>query len=614
MRSIAVFVLFLGLWSSGTGIAAADPGGVDPLDMGAGSPSMREVTRAGADEPQCMGSAVGATPRDKTTAQELMAGRMTVPTFDAWTLPVDPTWGEDPFDNPYWEFQYHALRWVDPLRRVGLATNDQAMLNRYAELVRDWVENNPISAPPSAYSWNDMAVGVRSIALVCLSASLDVTPAWLNAAMQDHVNMLADPAEYRPRGNHGLHQNMGLLALGCHRDVDGWRRYAIRRADTMLRHAVDSEGVTDEGSIKYQGLNYRWWREMETRIELCGLQPSSLYVRVSRMPAFLAQATQPDGNLVAFGDTSAIDRAYLLPGTAAEYAATQGRTGRRPDRVFSIFRRGYAFSRTGWFDAQSARKQALASLRFGQARNSAVHGHEDGGNIGYFARGRQILWQPGVYGAGGGPPRRYVVSNESHNTVDIPETTYDRDAETRLKADRHTRTLDLVSVTNRVLKGVTWRRTMIHVKKPGFLVVDDRITQRSKRQVLQRWHFGSDRTVGVGRARAQTSGTGSDATVLWIGKKPRLSVVRGRKDPMLGWRSHAVHDFVPAPVVEASRTGRKVRMTAIIVPRGSNVRSSKVRLVDYKKKRGRLVAEVAIGRAVYRVAFTARNASVRRLR
>ena len=60
-----------------------------------------------------------------------------------------PRLTEDPYSDDNWVFQYHSLHWADPLRRVGLATDNQAMLDRYEAIIRDWVQDNPVDAPPS---------------------------------------------------------------------------------------------------------------------------------------------------------------------------------------------------------------------------------------------------------------------------------------------------------------------------------------------------------------------------------------------------------------------------------------------------------------------------------
>ena len=471
-----------------------------------------------------------------------MDGYLTLPTFGRWRLPQNPTWNEDPFSNSNWVFQYHTLRWADVLRREGVRTNSSAMLDRYLYLVRDWVANNPYLKAKSKFAWYDMTVGVRAITLVCASPLVEA--GWLESAKADHARALSDPGQYRTSGNHALHQNMGLLALGCTSDTQSWIDLALSRSRTLLNRSVDAQGGSDEGSMLYQAANYNWYRELQTRIELCGVTPDPLFARVSLMPDFYAHAIQPDGNVVAFGDTSALQRASLIPGTTAEYAATGGASGPRPSRTFANFKnRGFIFSRSGWFDTQSAAAQSLAAIRFGPSKAVTVHGQQDAGNLSYFALGKQILWQPGVWGGAGGAPRRYVLANESHNTVDVPAATYDINATSPLSVSRNTEQLDLVTIRSTVLKGVSWQRTMIHFKSPELLLVDDRVTQKAGHTVVQRWHLGRDRSTKVAAGRVGTSGSGSNANFLWVGSNPKLTVKRGQKSPLLGWRSETVNHF-----------------------------------------------------------------------
>jgi hypothetical protein len=622
-RALAVFLSAAALTTVGMSAASAEDGG-DPIDTTDLLRQPASTMRVGLDEPQCTGVSFVPSSTDQARADEIMSGYLTIPTFSRWKLPIDPnnptlaemkklTWAENPFANSNWVAQFQMVRWADPLRREGLRTGNEAMLTLYTEILKDWQTNNPPSNPRSRFSWQDMVVGVRAVGLVCASTVYDETPAWLTKAETVHATALSDPAQYRKVGNHALHQNIGLLALGCKTGKAAWRDYAVSRANTLLSTSIDEEGVSDEGSILYQELNHRWYREFEARLVACHLEPSPLFARLDLMPRLLAQATQPDGNAVAFGDTSAIQPARFVPGTESEYAATQGAVGTRPSALFSVFTRGYAFSRTGWFDTQTANQQSLASMRFGPAKVTAVHGHEDGGNLGYFALGRQILWQPGVYGGGGGAARAYVLGNTAHNIIDVPSVDYNQKATTPLSVKRSNEDIDLVSVSSSVYPGAIWKRTMIHAKKANFLLVDDLVSQSSKRKVVQRWHLGADRSVSAGSGRIGTSGTGSNAAILWVGTQPTLSVVRGRLDPMLGWRSETVNQFIKSPTVEATRTASTVRLTTLIVPRASNVASTQIRVLRWWDHDGVRTVDVRTGTGSYRIAFTRSSATVRQL-
>jgi hypothetical protein len=602
----------------------------DPLDVADAAAPMSAFTTAGVDDPQCMGAQFVPNQTDVAVAKKLLQGYVTIPTFKQWRIPVTSagkvdlvrlTWAENPYKNNNWVFNMNTLRWLDPLRRAAQdpeaeisADERDAMLDLYEDLIHDWVSNNPFSTPRSAYAWNDMAVGVRSIELVCASTVIDENAPdnlWLKKAIQAHAKSLMDPKQYRVVGNHALHQNMGLLALGCHTDTAAWKDLAVTRGTTLLKRSVDSQGVSDEGSILYQELNHRWYSELKKRLEICGIVPDPHFGNLDLMPNMLAQATQPDGTVVAWGDTSAKQRARNVPGTVAEYAATLGKTGPKPTTpLFSVFRRGYAYSRTGWFDTQGPNTQSLAAIRFGPGKTHSVHGHEDSGNISYFALGKQILWQPGVWGGAGGKPRGYVVSNQAHNTVDIPDGSYDPSADTRLSVTRTSTAADLVSIRSTSLRGAVWKRTMIHAKQANFLVVDDYVTQTKSRTVVQRWNFGSDRTVRTGQGRVVTSGSGSNSVTLWVGSTPKLSVVKGQSSPMLGWRSETVNTFIKTPVAQASIKGKTVRMTAIIVPRPGSMSVHDIRVIRSSTSGGKRIVYVGIGKKTYRLEFNSSFAQV----
>ena len=572
--------------------------------VGLATPTSAAPTQAPVrSDPQCTGQGYEDAGNDVARAEGLMAGRVTLSNFDTWQLPDDLSWTEDPYADNNWVFQLNSLHWADPLRRVGLATGNQAMLDRYEAIIRDWVEDNPVDAPRTRFAWYDMADGFRAIALVCLAAALPDEPRWLTEAIETHAEMLSDPTRYASNGNHGLYQNLGLLALGCSFDDATWRDLAVRRVTDLLALAVDEQGVTNEGSVEYQDSNRIWYLQLRERLDRCGLPRVPGLERVDLMPDFLTHATQPDGHPVAWGDTSA--------GSVVQRALPGIHDGPHPDRTFAVFKRGYAFSRSGWFDTQPGDRQSLASIRFGEPRALAIHGHRDSGAVSFFALGRQQLWQPGLWGGAGGSPRRYVISNRAHNVIDIAGAAYDDTVPTPLVAATGDASRDLVTVRSSSLSGATWQRTMVHAKEPGLLLVDDQVTQDVSRSVRQNWHLGADRPVTTtGCERADTWGPGANLTVLWAEACPQLSVAAGQTSPLLGWISPNVNEFVPATTLVARRTGRSARLTTILVPRPEGMAADQVKLLGSRTQGARRTVDVQVGAKVYEIAFTSTGASV----
>ena len=85
---------------------------------------------------------------------------------------------------------------------------------------------------------------------------------------------------------------------------------------------LDAQGVTNEQSTGYDNFNLGLWDEAEAGLAACRLSlPGWMSARIALMPDFLANATQPNGDLVQIGDTYVI-RPRNRPGTPLQYAYT----------------------------------------------------------------------------------------------------------------------------------------------------------------------------------------------------------------------------------------------------------------------------------------------------
>ncbi len=183
--------------------------------------------------------------------------------------------------------------------------------------------------------------------LVCIAGMVPRT-AWLDDAIALHGAVLADPGFYvrhrqprpepvaRPAGRRLLPRPHGLAG----------RRQSTHRP--FITRAIDTQGVSEEQATKYDRYDY-------DRFMLAARPPAGLRAagaeRAStgsqRIPDFLAQATRPDGHYETIGDSD--DRSWpAIGGTAEEYTASLGTRGTPPATTIAVFRRGYAFGRTGW--------------------------------------------------------------------------------------------------------------------------------------------------------------------------------------------------------------------------------------------------------------------------
>jgi hypothetical protein len=591
-----------------TAVIAAVTIGVSAAATAAHAATVPMQDRAAA---QCFGNGFDARADDATTATALMDGEVRLSPHAAARIPTDLTWREDPFKDVNWTFQLHTLRWADVLRREGVRTADQAMSTRHQDYLRDWLRDNPVNKPPSRSSWGDMQSGLRAVALACAMGTYGPLD-WIVDGLRLHGTVLSDPTFAPPRGNHALHVHSGLLVAGDVLGLPTWTSAARSRTTTLLVRSVDAEGVIDEGSTGYQLANYSWYRESRRRIVAAGLEPGTLFDRVLLMPEFLAYATQPDGTYVQVGDSDRGNASLLRDSPTALYAATAGAEGTAPTDLYRNFTRGYVFGRSGWGTARPFADETFYSIRHGASLDAQAHAHQDAGALTLSAFGSPLLFDAGRYKYGSYPMTSYLKSRAAHNVVDVLGATYRRDRAATLVTAQHTSTHDLTTVRVTAMDGSVWTRTVLYSRAGGYFVVDDRVTNRTRRTMVQRWNLPDEHTVARTGSTLTAAGPGADLSLFWLGSRPALSVAKGQENPLLGWRGYRYGNAIPTPVAQARLTGTSGRFTTVIVPRrdAAVVRQATVRDVDIRGDQ--VVARVTANGVTEWVHLTPTAAQVRR--
>lgn len=497
-------------------------------------PALDEVLGAGITPAQRLCAAEPTLFRsrgdDQRLAGDLMAGRLTIRPFTMVRLPANPTWSEVLVKQSNWEVKYQALTWLDPLRREYLRTGDPAMLERYRFLIQDFMADNP-RAPRgrSRWTWYDHPTGHRSSVLACATTVLR-QPGWLTEGICAHVAALSEPAYYKGWGNHSLMQNSGLFSLGCVLGDLSARGLATERSDTLLRRAVDQQGVIDEGSLGYHQANHAWWSELRRKFQACAGRVPDSFSRIDLMPQFVADATQPGGRVTPFGDTFLGDR---------------GTTDPSPSGLTAFYKRGYLFSRSGTGTARPLNRESMLSLRYGQAYNSQAHGHMDAGNLEFFAYGEPLISDSGMHAYGSGYWRRFVKSPAAHNVLSAHGAAYRRDRTTPMTYRKVTSGHTVASIASTVITGANWKRTVAYSRRGGWVLVDDQIQQTSNRTMTQRWNLSLDSSFRITPGkRVDEIGRRSESLGSVPGRRPKPVSAQGMGDP-----GQALYDRMAQPEI-----------------------------------------------------------------
>jgi hypothetical protein len=515
------------------------------------------------------------TPRGM--ANQLMSDRYEFPPFATAKLPAHLTWAENPFHDSNWQFQFHSLWWLLSLTDAWQSTGREAYLDRALELAHSWVSLNPKKDPPSPYSWNDHSTALRSIVLTCIAQILPQPRSWLDDALTQHGQTLADSSFYVHHGNHALNQDIGLLEIGCWQNRSDWISLAAHRIHVLLPQSIDTQGVTNEGSVGYELYNWERYRVAKSVLLRCGQTVDSDFARVNRMPGFLAYATRPDGAYETIGDTR-LGTSVPINGTIAEYAATLGAHGPTPSHTISVYGAGYVFGRTGWGANRAYKDEDFFSLRYAGPR--IIHGQADGSSVTLYGLGRELLVDPGYESYNGGKFRAFFKSQAAHNALLADGYEGSLSDTWKMTRSRITDTYFDGIVELHSTSGLTDTRRVIFSKRLGFLIVVDRAEAPKKTRFHQLWHLPLGANVTISGQTAYTNFSRGNVLIQQLLGGAHFDVVRGATNPTQGWLPTTWGSHAPAPVLEDVRGTSHIKLVTLLVPFASNRASVRVTNAD----------------------------------
>ena len=505
---------------------------------------------------------------------QVMKGYVSIPGYK--TVYIGTTgnvnWAMNPFNNGSWQMWFHSLLWLDPSIKSYMQSGDTAVKNRVDAIVADWAHDNPTAS--GGPGWVGQIAGYRATILTCLANAIGL-PSWLASIDLTHGNWLAASSHYAGAWNQGLDMNIGRLSLGCKNGRSDWANTAVSRMGNDIGKSIDAQGALNEQAPGYASYLYSRWTTAAGKVQECGLTvPGAIATRTSLLATFIAQSTQPDGNVVQIGDTYALPPGNI-PGTAAEYAATKGASGSPPPDLVKIYSyQGFVFGRTAWDPFGSA---TFYSIHFGPGRN--FHGHNDHMTITYMWAGKPVLVNSGHDNYTLDAYRLYLRSPEASNDLTVTGGRLNGNATAMTRSSLQPST-QFYELKDNVYNGVTRIRDVLFVNDPGFVVVLDRGTATTTVGFRQMWHMPTGSVVqSLTRAAVRLRSANGTmqmlvASIAFPGETlpaGATGVVTGQKSPYLGWVSTHIGSRVPDPTVVMGRVARSVRMLTIIVPSGSGV-------------------------------------------
>ena len=500
--------------------------------------------------------------------------------FDEKTvqLPLDLSWDEDPLGSRTWQWMLHTMDFVLPLVERHRLTGDPRWLQRAEDLVLDWLRDNHLyfTSPPNRYAWHDHVTALRARAwlvfwepwvrsgLASPAEARDVL-----GAIRAHAEKLADPAFYTEGHNHGLEQDLALVAIGVAFPElelsDGWIRTGCARLEKQVAETVSPDGVHLEHSANYHFMVLGILaRALDfARRHSLALDRDRLQRTVDGMARYGAYLLQPDGRVPLLGDTSAqkpLDLADPMLSTCAArdpvllHALSRGREGAPGELSVVHPEEGYAIFRDSWMPHPDFGK-AVHLIFAAAAHEGRAHKQADDLTILLYGRGRELVVGPGLFSySAEDAGRRHILGAASHNTVLIDGKSFQGYA-TRIERFAMDPSWGLVEASHDNYPGVRHRRLLLYVRPATILVVDELIPRDpgATREIEQLFHLDPAMEAAVLPGSSAVAARYRDGPSLRIEQlaegRGHVAVLRGSTTPYRGWVSRLPRNLEPAPVV-----------------------------------------------------------------
>lgn len=450
--------------------------------------------------------------------------------------PLD--WAMDPNNDPNWRFQLNAWRMIDPYINEYFKKNDIEHITKGFEFVRDWHDYNLAKDLENKYKWYDMSTGIRAMRIAFFKdlsnrnkiefskQDLDI----IDELAQRHVIELKDMGI--TQSNHGLFQ-LGGVALICRvyaasdycLNSDEYIEFEINK---LLSKQFTSQGVHVENSPEYQGFMIRAMEAIGALHNFYGEQGN-----LTKMKAVDPWLVFPNGDYARVGDTE--DKGTPLSADINVDCL---------EKLNECFAVG-DFSQSGYAIVRDKPSHNPDSMIFVTGMgHSYRHSHADALSFELYEHGKFLFVDAGKYGYFQDEGREYVLSANGHNSISMSNTVLGRRAFKNTGSyiqsiENNGKEFSIVGSAE--ARGLfRFDRTINYVPGNSIEIIDqvERLTKKASHgKIVSQLLFANDLY-----PEKIDGGFKVKFDDIWVNGKLdapncRLTLVRGQKDPLLGWQS-----------------------------------------------------------------------------
>lgn len=314
-----------------------------------------------------------------------------------------------------WRYNLHYFHYL-PL--TGASDIDTEV-----QLIKDWIQNNPIGSPDA---WDPFPVSLRLVNWIkfLTSASLsEEDKAYISQSMVIQFRWLMKHLEYHLFGNHLFKNGKALVVGGLFfngTEAERWLEKGIQIIDSQIGEQVLADGGHFERSTMYHSMILEDCLDMlnfinaEINPGLDGLA-LKLASAAERMVGFLKMVCHPDGRISLFNDAAL--------GIEAE-----------PDQLFDYYERvtgktvqvgtdkALSLSDTGYYIlAPDEQNKMIVDCGHVGPEYQPGHCHCDTLSFELSVAGQRVIVDSGCFQYVDGEIRQYNRGNKGHNTITVDE-------------------------------------------------------------------------------------------------------------------------------------------------------------------------------------------------
>jgi hypothetical protein len=334
-------------------------------------------------------------------------------------------------------------------------TNNKKYLEKWKELVLDWIDKNPIEYGPN---WScTMDVAIRAVNWIIgyffFEGNLDEnfkTEFYKNLYL--HGLFIRNNLEWLPiRSNHYISDIVGLIYIGLFFNEKKWIDFGINELEKEMKHQVLDDGVNHETSISYHRLVTELFLFTTILLVNNGIKlPKWFMKKLEKMIYFTLYYTKPNGLAPLIGDndngrlhtfaTNDInDHRYLLSigsvlfknGLFKKYSNGFNEEvfwllGLNSYKLFKNIERtkkevsSREFKDGGFYIVKDAKNYIIIHCGNIGLKGLGSHNHNDQLSFELNVNKKDIIIDPGAYIYTGDPKNRNLFrSTEMHNTIRI---------------------------------------------------------------------------------------------------------------------------------------------------------------------------------------------------